>query len=148
MFFPGDEGEGSARNKGNSKTLQGRLKAQLKATALRFQPSSIVGALETPSRVKMNAASAAPLTAFPARCPRLSFLRLTPAVVVIDRMTERRGNALAKEFACAFVDLLRKLKVNEDYSTHPAAQKRGASDISFIHNRPQLSSSIHNRLVG
>jgi len=29
----------------------------------------------------------APLTAFPARCSRLSFLPLTPAVVVIDGMT-------------------------------------------------------------
>jgi len=30
----------------------------------------------------------APLTAFPARCPRLHFLWLTRAVVVIDRKTE------------------------------------------------------------
>jgi hypothetical protein len=29
----------------------------------------------------------APLTAFPARCPYLSFFDLTPAVVVIDGMT-------------------------------------------------------------
>jgi hypothetical protein len=32
-----------------------RSEAQLKAKALRFQPATIVGALEPPSRVKMNA---------------------------------------------------------------------------------------------
>jgi hypothetical protein len=37
-----------------------RLEAQLKAKALRFQPRSIVGALETPSRVKMNAENGRP----------------------------------------------------------------------------------------
>jgi hypothetical protein len=33
----------SAKNKDKSKTLQGRLEAQLKAKALRFQPDSIEG---------------------------------------------------------------------------------------------------------
>ena len=49
----------SAKNKDQSNTLQGRLEAQLKAKALRFPPGSIVGALETPSRVKMNAKTGA-----------------------------------------------------------------------------------------
>jgi hypothetical protein len=37
-----------------------RLEAQLKARALRFPPDSILGALETPSRVTMNAKSRRP----------------------------------------------------------------------------------------
>jgi len=43
----------SKKDKG--KTFQPGLEAQRKAKALRFQPSSIVRALETPSRVEMNA---------------------------------------------------------------------------------------------
>ena len=61
-----------------------RLEAQPKAKALRFQPGSIVGALETLSRVEMNAHTRAPLTAFPAPMHRSV---LTLAVVLIHGMT-------------------------------------------------------------
>jgi hypothetical protein len=67
------------------KTVLARLK--LRCGALRFNPARL-WALERPSRVKMNAAAAAPLTAFPARCPRLSFFPLDSTFAVIDRMTD------------------------------------------------------------
>jgi hypothetical protein len=67
------------------------LRLKLSYSALRFNPARLWGALETLSRVAMNGApkdGAPPLTAFPARYPRLSFFRLTQAVIVIDGMTE------------------------------------------------------------
>jgi hypothetical protein len=67
------------------------LRLKLSYSALRFNPARLWGALETLSRVAMNGApkdGAPPLTAFPARYPRLSFFRLTQAVIVIDGTTQ------------------------------------------------------------
>ena len=68
-----------------------RLEAQLKSKSASLPTRLDSGALETPSRVKMNAQKQAPLTAFPARCPRALFLHLTQAVVVIHGMTSISG---------------------------------------------------------
>src|ERR1700760_4953154 len=72
-----------------------RLEAQL-WSGLRFQPGTIVGAGNAVKGLDERQ-KRAPLTAFPAQCPRALFLHLTPTVVVIDGMTnEIRGKGVQR----------------------------------------------------
>jgi hypothetical protein len=83
-------GSMKTRRKRKTKSNPIGLRLKLSYGALRFNPARLWGALETLSRVAMNGApkdGPPPLTAFPARYLRLSFFRLTQAVVVIDGMT-------------------------------------------------------------
>src|SRR5262249_44359587 len=80
----------SSKSNGKSKTFPGKVGSSAKSKDASFPTPLEGGGAGNAVKGQDERQKPAPLTAFPAPCPRTSFLRLTRAVVVIDRMTQRR----------------------------------------------------------
>ena len=78
----------STKIKGKSKTFSAKVGSSAKSKGASLPTPLDYGGAGNAVKGQDERQHQAPLTAFPAQCTRMSFFRLTPAVVVIDRMTE------------------------------------------------------------
>jgi hypothetical protein len=98
----------STKIKGKGKTFPAKVGSSAKSKTASLPTPLDGGGAGNAVKGQDERQHRAPLTAFPARCSRLSFFGLTPAVVVIDRMTEVRKFFLPtkaeprREFASSF----------------------------------------------
>ena len=84
----------STKIKGKGKTFSAKVGSSAKSKGASLPTPLDGGGAGNAVKGQDERQKRAPLTAFPARCTRLFFLGLTPAVVVIDRKT---GNSILRE---------------------------------------------------
>jgi hypothetical protein len=86
----------STKIKGKGKTFSARVGSSAKSKGASLPTPLDGGSAGNAVKGQDERQHQAPLTAFPAPCPRTPFFRLTKAVVVIDRMTgiESVGNGI------------------------------------------------------
>jgi len=77
----------SIKIKGKGKTLSAKVGSSAKSKGASLPTPRDGGAAGNAVKGQDERQHRAPLTAFPAPCPRTPFFRLTEAVAVIDRMT-------------------------------------------------------------
>src|SRR5215813_10830417 len=87
----------SSKSNGKSKTFPGKVGSSAKSKDASFPTPLEGGGAGNAVKGQDERQKPAPLTAFPAPCPRTSFLRLTRAVVVIDRTTDLKRDGYCKE---------------------------------------------------
>jgi hypothetical protein len=86
----------STKGNSNSKTFPGKVGSSAKSKGASLPTPLNGGGAGNAVKGQDERQHQAPLTAFPAPCPRTPFFRLTRAVVVIDRMTAVKGNESRK----------------------------------------------------
>ena len=84
----------STKIKGKGKILSAKVGSSAKSKGASLPTPRDGGSARNAVKGQDERQHLAPLTAFPAPCPRTPFFRLTRAVVVIDRKT---GNSILRE---------------------------------------------------